>query len=88
MIELLALAIAGGAAVYGHVKTRDFSRRRLRYTRVAESPGVSGLAIGIGTALVCVPVVALLPIVGAGTAVALGAGVGTGVAMGSRDPAP
>jgi tetrahydromethanopterin S-methyltransferase subunit D len=31
--------------------------------------------------------VAFLPIVGAGTAMALGAGVGTGVAMGSRDPA-
>jgi hypothetical protein len=88
MIELLALAIAGGAAVYGHVKTRDFSRRRLRYTRVAESPGVSGIVIGVGTALVAAPLMALLPVVGAGTAVALGAGVGTGVAMGSRDPTP
>lgn len=88
MIELLALAIAGGAAVYGHVKTRDFSRRRLRYTRVAESPGVSGIVIGVGTALVAAPLVALLPVVGAGTAVALGAGVGTGVAIGSRDSTP
>jgi len=31
------------------------------------------------------PVVALLPLVGAGTAIAVGAGVGTGVALGVQD---
>jgi len=85
MIELLALAIAGGAAVFGHVKTRSFARRRLRYTRVAESPAVTGLVIGVGTALAAAPLVFVLPVVGAGTAVALGAGVGSGMAMGARD---
>lgn len=85
MIELLALVAAGGAAVFGHVKTRSFARRRLRYTRVAESPAATGIAIGVGTALLAAPVVALLPVVGAGTAVALGAGVGSGMAMGARD---
>ncbi len=88
MFELIALGVAGGLAVYGHLKSRDFSRRRLRYTRVAENPGVSGIVAGVGVALVATPVVALLPIVGAGTAIALGAGVGSGVAMGSRDPHP
>ena len=85
MFELIALVVAGGAAVFGHVKSRDFARRRLRYTRVAESPGAAGIVVGVGTALVAAPVVALLPIVGAGTAVALGAGVGSGTAMGARD---
>ncbi len=85
MFELIALGIAGGSAVYGHLKSRDFSRQRLRYTRVATSPGVSGIVAGVGVALLAGPVVALLPIVGAGTAVALGAGVGTGVALGVRE---
>ena len=31
------------------------------------------------------PIVAVLPIVGAGTAIAVGIGVGTGVAMGVKD---
>ncbi len=83
----MALVAAGAAAFYGHTRTRDFSRRRLRYTRVAERPGLSGILAGVGATLLAAPVVAFLPIVGAGTAMALGAGVGTGVAMGSRDPA-
>jgi hypothetical protein len=82
---VIALVVAGAAAFYGHTRSRDFSRRRLRYTRVAEMPGIVGVLAGVGTALLAAPVVAFLPIVGAGTAMALGAGVGTGVAMGSRD---
>jgi hypothetical protein len=34
---------------------------------------------------VAVPLVAVLPLIGAGTALLFGAGVGTGVAHGSRD---
>ena len=83
---LVALVAATVVAIYGHSRSRAFSRRRLRYTRVAERPGIAGVMVGVGTALLAAPVVALLPIVGAGTAMALGAGVGSGVAMGSRDP--
>ncbi len=85
MTALIALAIAIAAAYIGHTRTRGFSRRQLRYTRVAERPGVSGLVAGIGTALVATPLVALLPIIGTGTALALGLGVGTGVSSGVRD---
>lgn len=88
MFELLALAVAGTAAVFGHLKTRDFTRRRLRYTKVGESPVMAGLVVGVGTAVVAAPLVALLPVVGAGTALALGAGVGTGMAMGARERVP
>jgi hypothetical protein len=82
---LVAVTVAGFAAYWGHVRSRDFSRRRLRYTRVAEHPGIFGVASGAGTALLAAPLVALLPIVGTGTALALGVGVGTGVAFGARD---
>ena len=82
MFELIALGIAGAVGVGGHLKSRDFVRKRLRYTRIVEKPGLA-LAAGIGTAFVAAPLVAVLPIVGAGTAIAAGLGVGTGVAVGA-----
>lgn len=83
MFELIALGIAGVAGVAGHVKSKKWVRRRLRYTRLVDKP-VLGLAAGAATAIVAAPFVAILPIVGAGTALALGAGVGTGVHLGAR----
>lgn len=83
MFELIALGIAGVAGVGGHLKSKHFVRSRLRYTDLVQKPAL-GLAAGVGAALVAAPVVALLPIVGAGTAIALGVGVGSGVAIGAR----
>ena len=85
MTAMIALAVAAAAAYFGHIRMRGFSRRRLRYTRVAEHPAISGLAVGIGTAVLATPLVALMPIIGTGTAMALGLGVGTGVSSGVRD---
>lgn len=84
MFELLALAIAGAAAVGGHIKSRHFVGKRLRYTSLVEKPAL-GLWAGVGATLIAAPFVAVLPIVGAGTAIALGTGVGTGVALGVKD---
>jgi hypothetical protein len=80
MIELIAAGVLG---VAGHIKSKDFTRSRLRYTAWVEKPGL-GLFVGAATAVAVAPLVAVLPIVGAGTAIALGAGVGTGVAIGAR----
>lgn len=83
MLELIAMGIAGAVGVGGHVKSRAFVQRRLRYTDWVEKPGL-GLAAGAVTAIVASPVVALLPLVGMGTALAAGLGVGTGVHVGAR----
>lgn len=81
MLELIALGAAGAAGVFGHVKSRDFIRRKLRYTKIAEKPAVGmGLATGAATAIV----VAALPLVTLGPAVVVGAGIGTGVAAGIK----
>lgn len=84
MFELLAVAIAGGAGIAGHLKSRSFVRRKLRFTNWIEKPGL-GFMAGVGATVVAAPVVWLLPVVGAGTAIALGAGVGTGVAVGAKE---
>ena len=84
MFELIALGITGAGGIFGHIKARRFVGRRLRYSDLVEKPAL-GLWTGVATTLLAAPVVAVLPIVGAGTAIALGAGVGTGVALGVRD---
>jgi hypothetical protein len=40
---------------------------------------------GAGGTLIAAPVIVMLPIVGAGTAIALGGGVSTAVALGVKD---
>ncbi|MDH3222496.1 MAG: hypothetical protein OEO23_02175 [Gemmatimonadota bacterium] len=84
MLGLISLAVAGTAGVLGHVKSKDWVRRKLRYTTFVEKPGI-GIIAGAATAIAAAPLVAVLPLVGAGTALALGAGVGTGVAIGARE---
>jgi hypothetical protein len=79
---MLELIVAGVVGVAGHLKSRDFVHKRLRYTNLVEKPAL-GIAAGVATALIAAPLVAVLPVVGAGTAIALGAGVGTGVALGA-----
>lgn len=84
MLGLIAVGIAGASGVFGHIKSRHFVGQRLRYTSLVEKPAL-GLWAGVGAMLVAAPIVAILPIVGAGTAMAIGAGVGTGVALGVKD---
>jgi hypothetical protein len=80
----LGAGIAGVVGVYGHIKSRKFVGKRLRYTNLVEKP-LLGLWAGVGATVIAAPIVAVLPLVGAGTAIAVGAGIGTGVALGVKD---
>ena len=84
MLELIGIGIAGAASVYGHLKSRRFVRRRLRYTSVVEKPGL-GIAAGVAAAVLAAPIAGILPLIGTGTALLFGAGVGTGVSMGAKE---
>jgi hypothetical protein len=81
---MIGLIAAGIGAVFGHLKSRNFVGQRLRYTNLVEKPAL-GLWAGVGTTIIAAPLVAVLPFVGAGTAIALGVGVGTGVGLGVHD---
>lgn len=81
---MFGLIAAGIAGVYGHFKSRSFVGQRLRYTSIVEKPAL-GVWAGAGATLLAAPVVAVLPFIGAGTAIAIGLGVGTGVAIGVHD---
>jgi hypothetical protein len=83
MLDIIAAGVLGVAS---HVKSKDWVRRKLRYTNIVEKPGL-GLFVGAATAVVAAPVIAALPIIGMGTGVVvgigLGAGVGTGISRGA-----
>ena len=84
MIEFLFLAAAGAGMGISYMKVRDFVRGRLRFVDAAQKPSAPWLA-GIGTTLVLSPVVALLPVLGAGTAIVFGIVVGAAVRSGQRE---
>ncbi len=81
MLELIGLGIGGAAGAFGHLKSKEFVARRLRYTSVVER---SGLGMGAATGAVTTVALAALPIVTLGPAALVGIGVGTGVAAGIR----
>jgi hypothetical protein len=84
MFGLIAAGIAGASGIIGHIKSRHFVGQRLRYTTLVDKP-LLGVWAGVGATVLAAPLVAVLPVVGAGTAIAIGAGVGTGVALGVKD---
>lgn len=84
MIALIVMLVAGTATFFGYRETRRFVWRRLRYVdaiHTARAPWVAGTA----AALLAAPVVWVLPVIGAGTALLFGIGVGSGFAAGRRD---
>jgi hypothetical protein len=85
-LELIPIGIAGAASVYGHIKSRKFVRRRLRYTSWVEKPYL-GILTGVAAAVLVAPLVGIIPFIGLGpsTAMIFGAGVGTGVSMGAKE---
>ena len=84
MFWWISLVLTLTASWIGYGAARRFVRERLRYVESALSPGAPILA-ALVTALIAAPVVWLLPLVGAGTALALGISVGLGVRAGASD---
>lgn len=84
MFEILGLVAGGAALVGGYVTSKDFTKRKLRFVDVMHTRPAPLIA-GALVAVLAAPVVWLLPIVGAGTAIALGAGVGLGVRSAQKE---
>lgn len=74
---------AVAAAGVGYVQSRGFVGKRLRFVDQAQNPLVPVVA-GVGAAFLAAPVVALLPWVGAGTAIAFGISVAFGTRAGVK----
>jgi hypothetical protein len=83
VLGLLSFAVTVGVTALGYFQARRFVQTRLRYVDAVHSLKAPIIA-GLCAALIAVPIVIFLPLVGLGTAVLFGIGVGTGVAAGSR----
>jgi len=84
MIEFLFLAAAGAGMGISYMKVRDFVSERLRFVDAAQRRSAPWLA-GVAAALALSPVVAVLPVLGGGTAIVFGIVVGTAVRKGQRE---
>ncbi|HEY2805114.1 MAG TPA: hypothetical protein VGI92_04570 [Gemmatimonadales bacterium] len=84
MFAIISMAAAAAAGIGGYLTSKDFTQKRLRFVDAAHKPGAPIVA-GLVAAVIAAPVVAFLPIVGAGTAIILGAGVALGVKSAQRD---
>ena len=82
--SLIALAVAGISTVVGYWQARQFTQNKLRYVDAVHKVIVP-IGAGIVAALIAAPIVWLLPVVGAGTALLFGGGIALGVSAGARD---
>lgn len=83
MLFLLGFLATGALSVFAYATARNFVTRRLRYVDAVQSM-IAPIIAGAAVALIASPLVAILPLVGAGTALSLGLAVGLGVANGAR----
>ena len=81
---LIAIAISLAVSAFGYAAARRFVHDRLKFVDAAQTlkaPIIAGLVAWA----VAMPLVLLLPFVGAGTAIVFGLSVGMGVRAGARD---
>ena len=83
MLELIGFAATAAVTAVGYQQARQYVERRLQYVDAVHGLRAPVLA-GTAAALVAAPVVAILPVVGVGTAILFGVGVGAGIAAGAR----
>jgi hypothetical protein len=84
VFELIGLAATTALTAVGYYQARQYVERRLQFVDAVHGLRAPLIA-GTAAAIVAAPVVAVLPVVGAGTAVLFGVGVGAGVAAGARN---
>jgi hypothetical protein len=84
VFELMGFAATTALTVIGYYQARQYVERRLQYVDAVHGLRAPLLA-GLAACLIAAPVVALLPVVGAGTALLFGIGIGAGVAAGARN---
>ena len=84
MFFLLSFLVSMVLAIVGYSQARAFVFGRLRYVDAVHSK-LAPIIAGVGAALLALPLVAILPWVGPGTALTFGISVGAGVLAGSRD---
>ena len=82
--SIAGLAMTVAATALGFWQSRRFTVNRLQYVDAVQNALAPVLA-GIGAALIALPIVAIVPLIGTGTALLFGLSVALGVSSGARD---
>jgi hypothetical protein len=84
VLTFISFLVTIAAAAVGYWQAREFTRSKLRFVDAVHRMSAPIMA-GVIATLIAAPVVWLVPLIGAGTALAFGASVAMGVAAGARD---
>ena len=77
----LVVTVAGGIFAFG--LAREYVRNRLRFVDAVRHP-LAPWITWLATTVILLPIVAILPLVGAGTAILVGASAGLGTSSGVK----
>ena len=84
MLFLFGIFISFFITLAGFVVSQRFVENRLRYVDAVQRP-YAPLVAGAVAAAIALPIVAILPLIGPGTAILFGVSVFAGVASGARE---
>jgi hypothetical protein len=83
LFSLVGFVVTIGGALFAFGVAREYVRNRLRYVDAVRHPLAPWIAFFVAT-VILIPVVAILPLVGFGTALIVGGATGVGTASGIK----
>lgn len=83
LFSLIGLVVTAAGGIFAFGLAREYVRNRLRYVDAVRHPLAPWVTWFVAT-IILIPVVAILPLVGAGTAVLVGGAAGLGTSSGVK----
>jgi hypothetical protein len=83
LFSLIGLVVTGAGVIFAYGLAREYVRNRLRFVDAVRHP-LAPWITGFAATVVLLPIVAILPLVGAGTAILVGAAAGFGTSSGVK----
>jgi len=83
VFSLIGLVVTAAGAIFAYGLAREYVRNRLRFVDAVRHPLAPWVTWFVAT-LILIPIVAILPLVGAGTAILVGGAAGLGTSSGVK----
>ena len=83
VFSLIGLVVTGAGAIFAFGLAREYVRNRLRFVDAVRHPLAPWITWFLAT-VILIPIVAILPLVGAGTAILVGGAAGLGTSSGVK----
>ena len=83
LFSLIGLVVTAAGAIFAYGLAREYVRNRLRYVDAVRHP-LAPWVTWLAATVLLLPIVAILPLVGAGTAILVGGAAGLGTSSGVK----